>query len=98
MNSKVKVFNEYVREKIEEVNALCDMYGIPFFASFCIDDNKETSVYENYMFGSTSNGIQLKDDRIRKHINVANGFYTVPPHASKDDPEEKIDRMLAELD
>ena len=47
------------------------------------DCDNETE-YKNYIYGSTSNGIRLNVDHIRHHVNVANGFMTVPPADNPD--------------
>ena len=98
MENKNIIFDEKIKPKIDEINQICSVYGVPYFASFCLLDSKEGTIYENYMYGSISNGIHLKDDQIRKHINVANGFYTVPPHSANEDLGDQADRILAEID
>ena len=98
MENKGTIFNEKIKPKMDELNQICAVYSLPYFASFCISDGKEGTTYENYMYGSISNGIHLRDDQIRKHINVANGFYTVPPHSANEDLGSRADRILAEID
>lgn len=85
MYDRTEVFNLYIKEKAEEINNLCKSLGIISFMSFCTKGSETETEYKNYVCGSMSNGIRLKDDQIRHHINVANGFVTIPPGNNSDD-------------
>lgn len=92
MYDRKDAFEKSVEGRAEELIDVCGKLGISSFMTFCVgDDGKKTS-YKNYMYGSASNGIHLTDDQITRHVNVANGFYTVPPFGDPDldsyDPED----------
>ena len=53
--------------------------------------NMDASEYKNYIYGSASNKIRLANDQIRGHINVANGFQTVPPGDDTDSDDYMSD-------
>ena len=93
MYDRQELFKKHVQKKVEEINELCKTFGIVSFMSFCIKDNGKKTEYKNYICGSTSNGIKLADNQIRGHINVSNGFMTIPPTQ-----EGSIDNYMAELD
>ena len=79
------IFEEELRKRVEGIINTCSMYGIPCFMTFCVSDSEEEgSEFRNFIYGSVSNGIKLQDDQIAKHINVANGFETIPPQATPD--------------
>ena len=84
MYDRQEVFKKQIQKKAEELNDICKSLGIVSFMSFCIKDDGEKTTYQNYMHGSVSNGIRLTEDQIRGHINVANGFATIPPDNGAD--------------
>lgn len=88
MYTREEAFEHSVQAKAEEVINLCTRLGISTFMSFALRDDGKTTTYKNYMYGSLSNGIRLTDDQIRRHVNVANGFWTIPPTSEVDDYED----------
>lgn len=84
MYDKKNLFDDMVRPAIEQIIQLCALHRIPCFMSFCVKDDGKTSTYANYMNSSVSNGICLTDDQIMKHINVCNGFSTIPSFEKSD--------------
>ena len=76
--NNTKFFDKIISDKAQEIKKLCEDAKIPFFMCFCVENNEKTTKYKNYIFGAVSAGIRLTDDRITGHINVANGFKTVP--------------------
>lgn len=84
MYDRQEVFKNHIQKKAEEINNLCKSLGITSFMSFCVKDDGVNTDYQNYVYGSTSSGIHLADDQIRGHINVANGFMTIPPGDNMD--------------
>ena len=69
-------------------------------ADFAVKDNGVSTDYKNYIYGSTSNGIRLSNDQIRGHVNVSNGFQTVPPgdNIDADDYMDDIDAIWNNAD
>lgn len=84
MYDRVNVYEKHIKKKAMELNELCQSLGIVSFMSFCVYDDNQNTEYKNFIYGSASNGIKLSDDQIRGHINVANGFQTVPPGETLD--------------
>lgn len=72
---------------------MCKQLGVVSFMSFAVKDCGNETEYKNYIYGSTSNGIRLNVDHIRHHVNVANGFMTVPP---ADNPD--LDNYMDDID
>ena len=89
MYDRNEIYDKHIKKLANELNETCKAFGIASFMSFCVYDNGRDTEYKNFVNGSTSNGFILTDDRIRKHINVANGFETVPP-----DEEVSIDDYM----
>lgn len=79
MYNRQDVFKKHIQKKAEELNDLCKTLGVVSFMSFAVKDNGVSTDYKNYIYGSASNGIRLSNDQIRGHVNVSNGFQTVPP-------------------
>lgn len=80
---------ELDKEKKNELNKrmtdlleFCQGNKIPMFATVVISNSKEKTEYENIVYGNKSHDLELKDDRIRKHILVAKGFEAIPPRDS----------------
>ena len=80
MYNRQDVFKNHIQKNAEELNELCKQLGV-------------VTEYKNYIYGSTSNGIRLNVDHIRHHVNVANGFMTVPP---ADNPD--LDNYMDDID
>lgn len=67
-----------IDNKLEELLELCRIHRVPMFTSIAIGNSDEGTEYNNVTYNSPSHGIELKNDQIRKHILVANGFDVVP--------------------
>lgn len=70
---------EIVEKKLQDVLSICQIYRIPFFATFAASDSE----WKNYAYSATANNIPLSDDQIRRHMLVANGFEVVPKREQK---------------
>lgn len=75
---------ETIRKMADELNDQCRRLKIISFMSFCLKDDGHHTYYKNYIYGSSSNGVRLSEDQISGHINVANGFDTIPQDESPD--------------
>ena len=93
MYNRQDVFKKHIQKKAEELNELCKQLGVVSFMSFAVKDCDNETEYKNYIYGSASNGIHLNVDHIRHHVNVANGFMTVPP-ADNPDLDNYIDDII----
>lgn len=65
-------------KKLNELFLHCQAYNIPMFGTIAVSDTGETTYYINSAFSAAGHLINLKDDQIRKHMLVANGFEVVP--------------------
>lgn len=73
-------------DKEDELNSLmlkllqfCQINKLPMFVGVAVSNSPENTEYKNYIYSSTANFINLKDDKIRKHQLIANGFEAIPP-------------------
>ena len=82
MYDKTKEYEEYLKPLTDQIRSFCLLQRIPMFLSIAVKDDGSKTEYRNEVNGAFSNGITLSDDRIGKHINVSNGFETVPKRNS----------------
>lgn len=68
-----------VKKQIDNLKKICSYYGIPMFATAALKDTENGTEYYSELYGATAHNIQLKEDRIRKHILIQDGFVPVPP-------------------
>lgn len=74
--------NEEAREKLQKItNALmefCSIYRLPMFVSIVVKNDTQNTEYNNTVYSPQAHNIILKNDRIRKHMLIANDFEAVP--------------------
>lgn len=68
-----------LQDAINRVMYICQINKIPAFVSVAIENSNEGTDYHNEVYSSASNYVNLKDDRIRKYMLIANGYEVVPP-------------------
>lgn len=77
--SRADFFESSVKPDLEEILSFCREHRIPFFYTACVENSAEKgSVYVWNAVTPDSLGLSLRDDRIQKHICVANGDEAVP--------------------
>lgn len=79
MFDHLKEYETEIEPLLKKAYDICNLYRIPFFAAACVGDSNNSTEYRNFVLSPASAERTLKDDRITGHINVANGFDTVPP-------------------
>lgn len=89
-----KDYEEEVAPIIAELRRVCSENRMPMFVSVCVKNDNSGTVYKNEMISAVSSGIVLKEDHMVNHVNVMNGFATVPSLENEkfdaiDDLEEK---------
>ncbi len=94
MYDRKEVYEKHIKKRAKELNDYCKSMGIASFMTFCVSDNDRSTEYKNFVNGSISNGLNLSDDQIIKHINVANGFDTIPQENSSVFDEESPSSRL----
>ena len=70
-------YEEKIKPILKELNRMCVICGIPYFAAFCVKDMDGKTSYRNVLYSASNMSTVLSDDQLCKHINVANGFDTV---------------------
>ncbi len=93
--SVTKEVQKEIEEKLKELHKICQYQKVPMFASVVIANDKEGTEYNNIIYNPLSHGINLKDDKIKKYMLVADGFDVVPP---RDILTIKPDELLNEGD
>lgn len=87
-----------IDEHIQEIFKYCKLKKIPFFASFAISNSDEGTEYDNYTVSAGLEDINLKEDKIRKHILLYRGFDVAPIGAMNIDHDEDLDSYLNDAD
>lgn len=75
---KRKVYEEQIKEKVSELKELCTINDIPFFFTACVANDDEKAIYVSEGITPESYGFSISDNCFTNHINVSNGFDTVP--------------------
>lgn len=65
---------EKVESALEELQETCQMLGVPMFATVATENTENQTVYNTIVNGAGSHNMKLTDDRICRHILIANGF------------------------
>ena len=89
---KRKQFEEECRKTLTELVGKCNDLKIPFFWSCCVKNDETGSDYVSDGVMTGSNQIELKDDRIKRHLLVNIGFDVIPKKKDMeiflDDPDQ----------
>lgn len=96
---KTRDYQRHVRTKVEELAIICNGLGIPFYATFCIQNDDSKTTYQNVSGEPGVRNLDLGRDLIRAHELVQIGFEPCPPRTSTDelfleDEEEDEDTFL----
>lgn len=75
--NKTKEFKENVEPILKQLLEQCSIHGIPFFATFAVENRKDETKYISEMHSAVTNDIPLANDMIVKMANVLNGFDVV---------------------
>lgn len=93
MNTNYKLNKEQkeaVEARLKSLLEVCQIYHLPMFAAVAIKNTDNETEYSNIIYNGGSHNVSLKDDKIKKHMLVANGFEPVPPR-------EKIEIVADDL-
>lgn len=77
MFDRTEDYEKKIKPLLKDLNRLCVISGIPYFAAFGVKEQDGQTTYKNVVYSANSLNTKLSDDQISKHINVANGFDTV---------------------
>ena len=86
-------YEEKIRPMLEQINQMCVINGIPFFAACAVKDDGTSTTYRNVLNSAHNTGTKLADDQIKKHINVANGFETILKRSPINNEEFDLSRI-----
>lgn len=84
MERKITKYNITKEQEKDVGEALAHMldvsrrYQLPMFASFAVENSEEETKYKNIIYEASAHDLKLKEDLIRKHMLIANGFDCVP--------------------
>ena len=69
-----QLFLEECKPLLEQITKTCEMYQIPYYATFAVKNGAEGTEYvtDAYLLGTAD--IRLKDDRLARHLLVQHGF------------------------
>ena len=78
--NKESDYDIYIAEHVKEVVSLCYKHKIPmFFTAAVVNSNDSDTEYVSEYISAKKVNINLSEDKLSGHINVANGFETVLP-------------------
>lgn len=84
-------FEKECKKYLDELKSWCTIYGIPFYFTACLENDNEKSTYVTDAALTTTIGVQLADDQLKKHLLVGLGFDVIPHRADieimMDDPD-----------
>ncbi len=89
------IYDTEIKPLLQQIQGICQVYCLPFFSTCCYADYDGNSLYSRTLVSPEALGIHLADDQIVRHINVANGFETIP--ASNPAMDEAFERLEGEL-
>lgn len=81
-NNDFEMTNEQkieLEKKFRELLEICQINRTPFFATCAISNDDQQTKYMSVVYSAQSHSILLTDDRIRKHMLIANGGFDVVP-------------------
>lgn len=67
-----------IEGRLKALLEVCQIYHVPMFASVAIENSEEETKYNNIVYSSQAHQVLLKNDTIRKHMLIANGFEAIP--------------------
>ena len=77
--NKNDVYKKYLKDMVEEIRYICDMNHIPFFATFAVANNDNSTTYISEAVATGSREYELTENRINKHLLINSGFIVEPP-------------------
>lgn len=72
-----------VREELEQhlvaIMEIAHIHQLPTFIEVMTDNTDEGTEYAKKIYTAQSAGLEIADDRVRKHLLIEAGFEPVPP-------------------
>lgn len=76
---KTEDFTQKIEPIIKELVKICKFYEVPLYVTACTKSDSTSTTYRNFHVSTAINNHNLKDDQIRKHILISNGFDAYQP-------------------
>lgn len=98
---KESVYNETIAPLVEKLTHACIVNRIPFFASFCVKNDKKSSEYVSSGVSPETLGIKIADNFFDRMLMVVNGFVTIPRDVPEDEEEMcsvRASKMISDYD
>lgn len=73
---------EQIDKALKDLLELCQIYHLPAFACVATENDDKETKYNAIVYSAQSHQINLKNDKIRKCMLIANGFEAVPARES----------------
>lgn len=70
---------EELDQIIRRLLEFCQINHIPFFVSCAVENHADGTKYMNAVYSAQSHAMELTDDRIRKHMLLADKEFDVVP-------------------
>ena len=83
---------QIVEKKLLSLLETCQTLQIPMFATVVISNDEEETKYNRIVYSAQAHQMRLKNDQIRKHILISNGFDAVP---ARDAVEINMTQLLS---
>lgn len=84
-----KIYASELENDAKKIVEKCIHNKVPVFITFAIVDDNNKTEYQSFVADPDVMDLTIHDDRIKKHINVMNGFETVLP--LKEESFDEID-------
>ena len=75
---KRELFEKECRVHLENLRSLCTMFQIPFYFSACVADSGKESEYIREAVLTSTTGVKLSNDQLKKHLLVGLEFDVIP--------------------
>lgn len=80
-----------IDEAMRDLLRLCQIYRVPMYSTVAVKNDDAGTEYKTFTYGAGANGVYLRDDHIRSHILISNGFQAVP---ARDNYEVSLSDVL----
>lgn len=68
-----------INEALKNLLELGQVYQVPLYACVVTENSENGTIYDSVVLNASSHEVELKDDKIRRHMLIADGFDAVPP-------------------
>lgn len=66
-------FDEDIAPLLLQINKVCKLKGVPYFATFAVDNSDGVTTYKSNGASPYSLGLELYDDHINRHLLILQG-------------------------